>query len=192
MCYIRDRDKGDPCKRSPSRGNCKNRESKTGPGDRSRYPRRTSAFREWRRIQDRENGAERRDLCDQQEFGAGDETGWLWMQSLTNQSPGANSLITGKIQVPRDRSRLAPANFAEPLSRYAHRNNLVASARSFHIVPPLPDDYIHEVIAAFKEINPDYLIPGHWAGERFYDLVRAEMPNKVIRSAVGTRFVFGA
>ena len=75
-----------------------NRESKTGPGDRSRYPRRTSAFREWRRIQDRENGAERRDLCDQQEFGAGDETGWLWMQSLTNQSPGANSLITGKIQ----------------------------------------------------------------------------------------------
>src|SRR5947209_4331901 len=23
MCYIRDRDKGDPCKRSPSRGNCK-------------------------------------------------------------------------------------------------------------------------------------------------------------------------
>jgi 7,8-dihydropterin-6-yl-methyl-4-(beta-D-ribofuranosyl)aminobenzene 5'-phosphate synthase len=62
----------------------------------------------------------------------------------------------------------------------------------FHIVPPLPDDYIHEVIAAFKEINPDYLIPGHCAGERFYDLVRAEMPNKVIRSAVGTRFVFGA
>jgi 7,8-dihydropterin-6-yl-methyl-4-(beta-D-ribofuranosyl)aminobenzene 5'-phosphate synthase len=59
-------------------------------------------------------------------------------------------------------------------------------------VPPLPDDYIHEVIAAFKEINPDYLIPGHCARERFYDLVRAEMPNKVIRSAVGTRFVFGA
>jgi 7,8-dihydropterin-6-yl-methyl-4-(beta-D-ribofuranosyl)aminobenzene 5'-phosphate synthase len=62
----------------------------------------------------------------------------------------------------------------------------------FHIVPPLTDEYIREVIAAFKEINPDYLIPGHCAGERFYDMVRAEMPNKVIRSAVGTRFVFGA
>ena len=62
----------------------------------------------------------------------------------------------------------------------------------FHIVPPLPDDYMHEVIAAFKEINPDYLIPGHCAGERFYDLVRAELPDKVIHSAVGTRFVFGA
>ncbi|WP_336490907.1 MBL fold metallo-hydrolase [Methylobacterium nigriterrae] len=62
----------------------------------------------------------------------------------------------------------------------------------FHIVPPLGDDYIRQVIAAFKELNPDYLIPGHCAGERFYDLVRAEMPDKVIHSAVGTRFVFGA
>ena len=62
----------------------------------------------------------------------------------------------------------------------------------FHIVPPLTDEYIRQVIATFKEINPDYLIPGHCAGERFYDLVRAELPSKVIRSAVGTRFVFGA
>jgi 7,8-dihydropterin-6-yl-methyl-4-(beta-D-ribofuranosyl)aminobenzene 5'-phosphate synthase len=62
----------------------------------------------------------------------------------------------------------------------------------FHIVPPLSDDYIREVITAFKELNIDYLIPGHCAGERFYDLVRAEMPDKVIHSAVGTRFVFGA
>jgi 7,8-dihydropterin-6-yl-methyl-4-(beta-D-ribofuranosyl)aminobenzene 5'-phosphate synthase len=43
-----------------------------------------------------------------------------------------------------------------------------------------------------KEIDPDYLIPGHCAGERFYDLVRTEMPDKVIRSAVGTRFIFEA
>jgi transposase len=55
----------------------KNRESKTGPGDRSRYPRRMSVFREWRRVQDAGNGAERRGLCDHQEFGAGDQTGWL-------------------------------------------------------------------------------------------------------------------
>jgi len=60
----------------------------------------------------------------------------------------------------------------------------------FHIVPPLDDDYIRQIIAAFKEIKPDYLIPGHCAGERFYDLLRAEMPEKVIRSAVGTRFIF--
>jgi 7,8-dihydropterin-6-yl-methyl-4-(beta-D-ribofuranosyl)aminobenzene 5'-phosphate synthase len=60
----------------------------------------------------------------------------------------------------------------------------------FHIVPPLGDDYIHQVIAALKEIDPDYLVLGHCCGERFYDLARAELPDKVIHSAVGTRFVF--
>jgi len=62
----------------------------------------------------------------------------------------------------------------------------------FHIVPPLGDDYIHQVIAALKEIGPDYLVLAHCCGERFYDLARAELPDKVIRSAVGTRFVFGS
>jgi len=61
----------------------------------------------------------------------------------------------------------------------------------FHIVPPLGDDYIHQVIAALKEIGPDYLVLAHCCGERFYDLARAELPDKVIHSAVGTRFVFG-
>src|SRR4029453_18037326 len=56
----------------------------------------------------------------------------------------------------------------------------------FHIVPPLTDEYIREVIAAFKEINPDYLIPGHCAGERFYDMVRAEIPDRGVRPAFGT------
>lgn len=62
----------------------------------------------------------------------------------------------------------------------------------FHIVPPLGDDYIRQTIAAFKEINPDYLIPAHCTGDRFYDLARIEMPDKVIHSAVGTRFIFEA
>jgi hypothetical protein len=57
----------------------------------------------------------------------------------------------------------------------------VAACELFSLdLPPLTDEYIRQVIAAFKEINPDYLIPGDCAGERFYDLVRAEMPNKVI------------
>jgi 7,8-dihydropterin-6-yl-methyl-4-(beta-D-ribofuranosyl)aminobenzene 5'-phosphate synthase len=62
----------------------------------------------------------------------------------------------------------------------------------FHIVPPLGDDYIRQTIEAFKEINPDYLIPAHCTGDRFYDLARMEMPDKVIHSAVGTRFIFAA
>ena len=60
----------------------------------------------------------------------------------------------------------------------------------FHIVPPLGDEYIHRTIDEFKAIDPDYLITAHCTGERFYDLARAAFGDKVIRSAVGTRFVF--
>jgi metal-dependent hydrolase (beta-lactamase superfamily II) len=31
----------------------------------------------------------------------------------------------------------------------------------FHLVPPLSDDYIHQVIGALKEIGPDYLVLEH-------------------------------
>jgi 7,8-dihydropterin-6-yl-methyl-4-(beta-D-ribofuranosyl)aminobenzene 5'-phosphate synthase len=62
----------------------------------------------------------------------------------------------------------------------------------FHIVPPLGDDYIRDTIAEFKQINPDFLIPAHCTGDRFYDLARDAMGDKVIHSAVGTRFVFNS
>jgi len=62
----------------------------------------------------------------------------------------------------------------------------------FHIVPPLGDDYIRQTIEAFKEIDPDHLIPAHCTGDRFYDLARAALGDKVIHSAVGTRFIFEA
>jgi len=62
----------------------------------------------------------------------------------------------------------------------------------FHIVPPLGEDYIRQTVAEFEDINPDYLIPAHCTGDRFYDLARAAMGDKVIHSAVGTRFIFEA
>ncbi len=62
----------------------------------------------------------------------------------------------------------------------------------FHIVPPLGDDYIRDTIAEFQSIEPDFLIPAHCTGDRFYDLARDAMGDKVIHSAVGTRFVFGS
>lgn len=62
----------------------------------------------------------------------------------------------------------------------------------FHIVPPLDDNYIRHVLATFKEIDPDYVMLGHCSGDRFYDLARNELGDKVIHSAVGTRFVFEA
>jgi 7,8-dihydropterin-6-yl-methyl-4-(beta-D-ribofuranosyl)aminobenzene 5'-phosphate synthase len=61
----------------------------------------------------------------------------------------------------------------------------------FHIVPPLGDDYIRATIAAFREIDPDCIVPAHCTGDRFYDLARAALGDKVVHSSVGTRFVFG-
>ena len=58
-------------------------------------------------------------------------------------------------------------------------------------MPPLGDDYIHRTIAEFTTIAPDHVIVGHCTGDRFYDLARAALGDKVIHSAVGTRFVFG-
>jgi len=62
----------------------------------------------------------------------------------------------------------------------------------FHIVPPLGDDYILQTIEAFRDIDPDILIPAHCTGDRFYDLAREALGEKVVHSAVGTRFVFSA
>jgi 7,8-dihydropterin-6-yl-methyl-4-(beta-D-ribofuranosyl)aminobenzene 5'-phosphate synthase len=62
----------------------------------------------------------------------------------------------------------------------------------FHIVPPLDDDYIRKTIEEFRAIDLDYLIPGHCTGDRFYDLARDALGDKVIHSAVGTRFIFEA
>ena len=61
----------------------------------------------------------------------------------------------------------------------------------FHLAPH-KDDYVRETVAALKEINPDYVIPLHCTGEAFYEIARAEIPDKLLRSYTGTRFVFDA
>jgi 7,8-dihydropterin-6-yl-methyl-4-(beta-D-ribofuranosyl)aminobenzene 5'-phosphate synthase len=62
----------------------------------------------------------------------------------------------------------------------------------FHIVPPLGDDYIRQTIDAFSDIDPDLIVPAHCTGDRFYDLARDALGDKVVHSAVGTRFVFSS
>jgi 7,8-dihydropterin-6-yl-methyl-4-(beta-D-ribofuranosyl)aminobenzene 5'-phosphate synthase len=59
----------------------------------------------------------------------------------------------------------------------------------FHLAP-YPEDYVQETITALKEIDVDYVVPLHCSGEVFYELAKAEMPTKLLRSYTGTRFVF--
>ena len=61
----------------------------------------------------------------------------------------------------------------------------------FHLAP-YKEDYVQQTVAALKDMNVDYVIPLHCTGEPFYEIAKIEMPNKLLRSYTGTRFVFGA
>jgi 7,8-dihydropterin-6-yl-methyl-4-(beta-D-ribofuranosyl)aminobenzene 5'-phosphate synthase len=43
-----------------------------------------------------------------------------------------------------------------------------------------------------RKLRPDYVIPMHCTGEPFYEIAKAEMPTKLLRSFTGTRFVFNS
>lgn len=61
----------------------------------------------------------------------------------------------------------------------------------FHLAP-YKEDYVRETVAALREIDPDYIVPLHCSGEPFYEIAKAEIPGKLLRSYTGTRFVFNA
>jgi 7,8-dihydropterin-6-yl-methyl-4-(beta-D-ribofuranosyl)aminobenzene 5'-phosphate synthase len=71
-------------------------------------------------------------------------------------------------------------------------DRLHAVIGGFHLPPPLSDEYVAQAVADMKAMNPDWVIPAHCAGERFYDLARTEMPGRIVHSCVGSRFTFGA
>jgi len=61
----------------------------------------------------------------------------------------------------------------------------------FHLAP-YKEDYVRDTVAAIKDMDIDYVIPLHCTGEPFYEIAKAEIPNKLLRSYTGTRFVFNA
>jgi metal-dependent hydrolase (beta-lactamase superfamily II) len=65
------------------------------------------------------------------------------------------------------------------------------ACRNVHLAP-YKEDYARDTIAAMRDMNIDYIIPLHCTYEPFYGMVKAEMPNKLLRSYTGTRFVFSA
>jgi len=59
----------------------------------------------------------------------------------------------------------------------------------FHLVRPRTEEEARQTVAAFKVINPDYIVPMHCTGEVFIEEALRQMPLKVIRPYVGTRFL---
>jgi 7,8-dihydropterin-6-yl-methyl-4-(beta-D-ribofuranosyl)aminobenzene 5'-phosphate synthase len=56
----------------------------------------------------------------------------------------------------------------------------------------MPADYVRNTVAALKEFDADCLVPMHCAGSMFYEIARAQMPDRVILSSTGSRFTFSA
>jgi len=61
----------------------------------------------------------------------------------------------------------------------------------FHLAPA-PEEIVAKTVAAFKAINPDYIVPAHCTGLNTIVAVHREMPNKLIMPSTGTRVIFGA
>jgi 7,8-dihydropterin-6-yl-methyl-4-(beta-D-ribofuranosyl)aminobenzene 5'-phosphate synthase len=59
----------------------------------------------------------------------------------------------------------------------------------FHLAP-YKEDYVRDTVAALKEMDVDYVVPLHCSGEPFFEVAKAEIPTKLLRSYTGTQLVF--
>ena len=62
----------------------------------------------------------------------------------------------------------------------------------FHLVKPRTEDEAKQTVAEFARIDPTYIIPMHCTGEVFIAEAQRIMPKKVVRSYVGSKFIFAA
>lgn len=61
----------------------------------------------------------------------------------------------------------------------------------FHL-GPAPADYLDQVVAEIKQLEPDVVIPMHCSGNNFIAAVRQQMPDRLLLSTTGSRVTFGA
>src|SRR5919108_1774721 len=61
----------------------------------------------------------------------------------------------------------------------------------WHLAPS-PDEIVAKTVEAFKQIDPDYLIPMHCTGWNTIMAIQRQMPTKLITPSTGTRVVFSA
>jgi len=66
-----------------------------------------------------------------------------------------------------------------------------AAMGGFHLFPA-PDDYVAKTVAEFKAMDADVIIPMHCSGPTIVAMLRTELADRIITSATGTEYVFGA
>jgi len=62
----------------------------------------------------------------------------------------------------------------------------------FHLVKPRTEAEAKRTVAEFAAIDPAYIVPMHCTGEVFIAEALRVMPQKIVRSYVGSKFIFGA
>jgi 7,8-dihydropterin-6-yl-methyl-4-(beta-D-ribofuranosyl)aminobenzene 5'-phosphate synthase len=60
----------------------------------------------------------------------------------------------------------------------------------FHLAP-YAEDYVRRTVGALKEMDVEHVIPLHCTGELFYEIAKAEIPDRLIRAYTGTSLAFG-
>lgn len=68
-------------------------------------------------------------------------------------------------------------------------SKLHAVIGGFHL-GPAPLDYIEHTIDELAELAPDVVLPMHCSGVNFISAMRRRLPDKLVTSNVGSRFVF--
>jgi len=72
----------------------------------------------------------------------------------------------------------------------AGTDRLHAVIGGFHLAASKPD-YIEHTVDELEALAPDVVVPMHCTGTGFIEAMRRRMPERVVTSNVGSRFIFG-
>ncbi len=81
-------------------------------------------------------------------------------------------------------------NTVKSAMKAANTDKVHAVMGGFHLGVAQPD-YLQHTLQELQAINPDVIVPMHCTGERFINMLREKMPDRVIYSNVGSRYTFG-
>ena len=82
-------------------------------------------------------------------------------------------------------------NSARQAQKVSGVKKIHALVGGFHL-GPAPADYLSQVVAEIKNLDVDVVIPMHCSGDNFVREVERQLPDKLLVSTAGTRFLFGA
>jgi 7,8-dihydropterin-6-yl-methyl-4-(beta-D-ribofuranosyl)aminobenzene 5'-phosphate synthase len=80
-------------------------------------------------------------------------------------------------------------NVIEQARRASGVSKIHAIVGGLHLAPQ-NEGYVRQTVDALRAIDPDYVVPLHCSGEPFYEIMKAEMPTKLLRGYTGTEFTF--